>query len=406
MAAIRIPKRPELDGINRINRIGNRASRSVVCAGDSRLNQARTPLSPGSVRDGLFLAQTRGPSLPAAFLTALLIQPRHNLGFPVAAAADPRFVDIRQRHPRQRPAFALLDIKPVVILCNEQPLVVIDVRILGWRDGTRGAVSSHDNRGSDDRLVCVSKSGDSTKDSVPFNRFNFTDAVLEILSQVDACLVNRWSEHALVVPMNVDWRPRFSFPTPYFRESGTIFRVGRPDRDRPTVDQRKTKRRRSGRMDVVPLITDNNERLCDTSKGAGFWSWRIRLSSQYRRLNGSRPMRRAFAIWDRYPVSPGHALVIPRRLVATWFDADAQEQAALLELVNLVKQHLDATLKPKPDGYNVGFNAGEAAGQTVMHLHVHVIPRYAGDVEDPTGGVRHVIPDKANYLRGPDACDS
>ncbi|MEQ8785061.1 MAG: DEAD/DEAH box helicase family protein [Pirellulaceae bacterium] len=107
----------------------------------------------------------------------------------------------------------------------------------------------------------------------------------------------------------------------------------------------------------------------------------------------------AFAVWDRFPVSPGHALVVTRRLVATWFDADAQEQAAILELVNVVKQHLDATLKPKPDGYNIGFNAGEAAGQTVMHLHVHVIPRYAGDVEDPRGGVRHVIRDKANYLR-------
>jgi diadenosine tetraphosphate (Ap4A) HIT family hydrolase len=85
--------------------------------------------------------------------------------------------------------------------------------------------------------------------------------------------------------------------------------------------------------------------------------------------------------------------------VATWFDADAQEQASLVELVSVVKQYLDATLAPKPDGYNVGFNAGESAGQTVMHLHVHVIPRYAGDVEDPRGGVRHVIPEKANYLR-------
>ncbi|MGE3779434.1 MAG: HIT domain-containing protein [Pirellulaceae bacterium] len=109
----------------------------------------------------------------------------------------------------------------------------------------------------------------------------------------------------------------------------------------------------------------------------------------------------AFAIWDRFPVSPGHVLVVARRLVTTWFDADPQEQAAVLELVNAVKKHLDATLAPKPDGYNIGFNAGESAGQTVMHLHVHVIPRYTGDVEDPRGGVRFVIPDKANYLRVP-----
>jgi superfamily II DNA or RNA helicase/diadenosine tetraphosphate (Ap4A) HIT family hydrolase/HKD family nuclease/SOS-response transcriptional repressor LexA len=109
----------------------------------------------------------------------------------------------------------------------------------------------------------------------------------------------------------------------------------------------------------------------------------------------------ALAIFDRFPVSPGHALVITRRLVPTWFDASPDEQAAVMALVNQVKQHLDATLAPKPDGYNVGFNAGVPAGQTVMHLHVHVIPRYAGDVPDPRGGVRLVIPHKGNYLATP-----
>jgi superfamily II DNA or RNA helicase/diadenosine tetraphosphate (Ap4A) HIT family hydrolase/SOS-response transcriptional repressor LexA len=109
----------------------------------------------------------------------------------------------------------------------------------------------------------------------------------------------------------------------------------------------------------------------------------------------------AFAIWDRFPVSPGHVLVISRRPVANWFDAHEQEQASILNLITVVRNHLDETLKPRPDGYNVGFNTGEAAGQTVMHLHVHVIPRYAGDVKDPRGGVRYVIPDKANYLVGP-----
>ncbi len=107
----------------------------------------------------------------------------------------------------------------------------------------------------------------------------------------------------------------------------------------------------------------------------------------------------AFAIWDRYPVSPGHVLVITRRQVTTWFDASEAEQAALIELVNKVKRYLDTSLDPRPDGYNIGFNAGEAAGQTVMHLHVHVIPRYAGDVDDPRGGVRWVLPAKANYLQ-------
>lgn len=103
----------------------------------------------------------------------------------------------------------------------------------------------------------------------------------------------------------------------------------------------------------------------------------------------------AFAIRDLYPVTPGHTLVIPRRLVANWFEATPAEHAAIMDLVVEVKRQLDAELRP--DGYNVGFNAGEAAGQTVMHLHVHVIPRFRGDMDDPRGGVRHVIPSKGNY---------
>ncbi|WP_437971076.1 DEAD/DEAH box helicase family protein [Sorangium sp. So ce260] len=104
----------------------------------------------------------------------------------------------------------------------------------------------------------------------------------------------------------------------------------------------------------------------------------------------------AFALRDRFPVSRGHTLVIPRRLIATWFDATPDERTALFALVDEVKSQLDAELHP--DGYNIGINAGEAAGQTVMHLHVHVIPRFRGDVDDPRGGVRHVIPGKGNYL--------
>jgi len=103
----------------------------------------------------------------------------------------------------------------------------------------------------------------------------------------------------------------------------------------------------------------------------------------------------AFCIRDRYPVSRGHTLVIPKRVVATWFDATREEQHALMQLVDEVKRALDAELHP--DGYNVGFNAGEAAGQTVMHLHVHVIPRFSGDMDDPRGGVRGVIPGKQKY---------
>ena len=108
-----------------------------------------------------------------------------------------------------------------------------------------------------------------------------------------------------------------------------------------------------------------------------------------------------FAIRDRFPVSLGHTLVITRRRVATWFDATADEQRALFALVDEVKAALD--VEHHPDGYNVGFNAGAAAGQTVMHLHVHVIPRYRGDMPDPRGGVRHVIPEKGNYLKSKEA---
>ena len=105
----------------------------------------------------------------------------------------------------------------------------------------------------------------------------------------------------------------------------------------------------------------------------------------------------AFAIRDAFPVSPGHTLVVPRRLIAGWFEATAQERQALFDLVDEIKRQLDAGPSP-PQGYNIGINVGEAAGQTIAHLHVHVIPRYSGDVPDPRGGVRHVIPGKGNYL--------
>jgi diadenosine tetraphosphate (Ap4A) HIT family hydrolase len=101
------------------------------------------------------------------------------------------------------------------------------------------------------------------------------------------------------------------------------------------------------------------------------------------------------ALWDGYPVSPGHALIIPRRHVPSLFDATEQEQSALLVMVNSARAIIDRS--HRPDGYNIGLNVGAAAGQTVFHLHVHVIPRFVGDVDDPRGGVRHVNPAKANY---------
>ena len=108
----------------------------------------------------------------------------------------------------------------------------------------------------------------------------------------------------------------------------------------------------------------------------------------------------AFAIFDGFPVSPGHVLVTTRRIVKTWFDATDEEQAALMALVKEAKRLLDLRLDPKSVGYNVGFNSGGAAGQTVPHVHIHVIPRNLGDMPDPRGGVHHIIPDKGNYLTG------
>lgn len=105
----------------------------------------------------------------------------------------------------------------------------------------------------------------------------------------------------------------------------------------------------------------------------------------------------ACAFRDAYPVSAGHTLVVTRRHIPSYFDANAFEKAELWQGVEAVKAALDAELKP--DGYNVGFNAGASAGQTVQHLHIHVIPRFRGDVGDPRGGVRGVIPGKQNYLR-------
>jgi diadenosine tetraphosphate (Ap4A) HIT family hydrolase len=88
-------------------------------------------------------------------------------------------------------------------------------------------------------------------------------------------------------------------------------------------------------------------------------------------------------------VSPGHVLVITHRVVPTFFDCTNAEQNSLMAMVSIVKAMRDTRLKPKPDGYNVGFNAGAAAGQTVPHVHVHVIPRYSGDMPDPRGGRLH-----------------
>ena len=106
----------------------------------------------------------------------------------------------------------------------------------------------------------------------------------------------------------------------------------------------------------------------------------------------------AFWIRDGFPVSPGHSLIIPKRHLGSYFDATADEHAALLGLLLHAKVTLATELHP--DGYNIGINDGAAAGQTVPHLHIHLIPRFTGDIADPRGGVRWVIPEKADYWSG------
>jgi diadenosine tetraphosphate (Ap4A) HIT family hydrolase len=96
-----------------------------------------------------------------------------------------------------------------------------------------------------------------------------------------------------------------------------------------------------------------------------------------------------YARWDRFPASKGHMLVIPFRHVRDCFDTTAEEKRSLFELIDAAKKIIDE--KYSPDGYNVGFNSGRVAGQGVMHCHVHVIPRYHGDIDNPHGGVRGVV---------------
>jgi diadenosine tetraphosphate (Ap4A) HIT family hydrolase len=102
---------------------------------------------------------------------------------------------------------------------------------------------------------------------------------------------------------------------------------------------------------------------------------------------------------DTHPVSPGHVLIVPRRHVGSLFDSTATERDEILRLIDeahrlLVENH-------SPDGFNLGINDGPAAGQSVPHLHVHMIPRYSGDVPDPRGGVRWIIAERAKYWSKP-----
>jgi diadenosine tetraphosphate (Ap4A) HIT family hydrolase len=103
----------------------------------------------------------------------------------------------------------------------------------------------------------------------------------------------------------------------------------------------------------------------------------------------------AFALFDKFPANLGHTLIIPKRHVSDYFDLSFKEQSSCIFILNEVKKLMQKRFNP--DGFNVGINIGEKAGQTVLHVHIHLIPRYSGDVDDPRGGVRGVIPSMKNY---------
>ncbi len=103
----------------------------------------------------------------------------------------------------------------------------------------------------------------------------------------------------------------------------------------------------------------------------------------------------ALLIQDSFPASPGHCLIVPKRHIATYFEATEEENRDFYLLMNRAKDRIEKEFQP--DGYNIGSNNGLAAGQSVFHLHIHIIPRYEGDVENPKGGIRWVVPKNATY---------
>ena len=100
-------------------------------------------------------------------------------------------------------------------------------------------------------------------------------------------------------------------------------------------------------------------------------------------------------LWDKFPLSPGHALLIPKRHVVDWFEATTEEQQELTSALSEAKQAIEVLTRANI--YHIGMNLGQAAGQTIFHLHIHLIPRYENDQSDPRGGIRKLFPDKARY---------
>jgi len=103
-----------------------------------------------------------------------------------------------------------------------------------------------------------------------------------------------------------------------------------------------------------------------------------------------------FARYDNFPLNDGHCEIIPKEHIVSFFDLTSEQIKSFYSLITAVKEIIDK--KFNPDGYNIGVNDGKAAGRTQDHLHIHLIPRYIGDVENPRGGIRHIIPSRADYI--------
>ncbi|HRY82148.1 MAG TPA: HIT family protein [Candidatus Moranbacteria bacterium] len=102
-----------------------------------------------------------------------------------------------------------------------------------------------------------------------------------------------------------------------------------------------------------------------------------------------------YSRWDNFPVAKGHAEIIPKKHIISFFDLNKEELLKMYEIIKETRKII--TNKYNPDDFNVGINDGELAGRTIHHLHIHIIPRYKGDVENPKGGIRNIIPGKGNY---------
>lgn len=102
-------------------------------------------------------------------------------------------------------------------------------------------------------------------------------------------------------------------------------------------------------------------------------------------------------VFDKYPISPGHSLIITKHQKARFLELTQEEQTTLAKWIDWTVRYLEKNLSPKPDGFNMGMNDGEAAGQTMGQFHFHIIPRYNGDTKDPRGGIRWIVPNKAKY---------